>query len=237
LIEIFDQVFIPPATNDSGLALGAGAYVEWLKGNKIKRHLPYLNNWQLDTQPVIDDSTDLQRIAQMLLEHKVLGVCNGYGEAGPRALGNRSIIALPDDKSLAKIISQQKKGREWYRPIAPIMLESVARQVTGKSKLPEISKYMLVSFKILPQFYGKLKGVIHTDGTSRIQVLFSRQDNPFMWDLLQYLYERYKVLGLINTSFNAKGKPIVHFERQATDQARQMHLDGLIVNGRLYENY
>ncbi len=237
LVEMFDEVFIPPATNDAGLSLGAGAYVGWLKGYETERQLPYLNNWGLNCPQVIDRGDDIPRIARLLLDGKILGICNGWGEAGPRALGNRSIIALPGSKELARRVSEQKKGREWYRPVAPVMLADVAREVTGRAELPLISKFMLVSFKILPQFYGKLKGVVHADGTARIQVLFERTDNPFLWDLLKYLYENYKIPGLINTSFNAKGKPIVHFEDQAVEQARQMQLDALIINGKLYEEF
>ncbi len=229
--KIFRNVFIPPATGDSGLSIGAGAYMEWLDGNGVKRHLPYLNNWNLNCTQVIDRQQDIPVIAQFLLEKKIIAVCNGFGEAGPRALGNRSIIALPDSKSLAKVISVQKKGREWYRPIAPVMLKQVAQQVTGLDELPGISRYMLVNFKILPVFRKQLAGVVHIDGTSRIQVLFERRENPFLWDLLEYMYKNYGVLGLVNTSFNAKGKPIVHYQAQAIEQAQQMQLDGLVING------
>ncbi len=233
--KIFKDIFIPPATNDSGLSIGAGAFIEWKKGHEIQQHLPYLNNWELKSGPVIDNNEDIPEIAELLLENKVLGIFNGYGEAGPRALGNRSIIALPDNKALAKIVSQIKKEREWYRPVAPVMLEETAKKVTGLEHLPVMSQYMLTGLKILPQYYSKLKGVIHKDGTSRIQVLFDRRQNPFLWDLLEYLYKKHDIYGLINTSFNAKGKPIVHFEHQAIGQARQMSLDGIIINGKLHK--
>ncbi len=229
--KIFKNIYIPPATGDSGLSIGAGAYMEWLDGIEIKRHLPYLNNWDLYCPQVIERQNDIEKIASFLLENKIIGICNGYGEAGPRALGNRSIIALPNSKGLAKIISQQKKGREWYRPIAPVMLKEAAQKVTGIENLPEISRYMLVNFEILPEYRKLLSGVVHIDGTSRIQVLFERRENPFLWDLLDFLYKKYGVLGLVNTSFNAKSKPIVHFESQAMEQARQMQLDGVIING------
>ncbi len=232
--SMFKDVFIPPCTNDSGLSLGAAAYMEWLDGVEVQEHLPYLNNWELDCEQVVDDSTDIPKIARFLMEGKVIGICNGFGEVGPRALGNRSIVALPHSKSLSRLISQKMKGREWYRPLAPVMLYHVAQQVIGQQNFPLISRYMLINFKILPQFYDKLAGVVHVDGTARVQVLFNREDNPFLWDLLTYLY-KYGVLGLINTSFNFRGKPIVHFESQAYEQAREMNLDGLVINGRFYQ--
>ncbi len=231
--RLFKAVFIPPATGDSGLSLGAGAFIEWQKGNEIKKHLPYLNNWALSCPQVISKSQDIEKISSLLLNEKIIGVCNGWGEAGPRALGNRSIIALPHSRSLAQRISQNMKGREWYRPIAPIMLYPQAQQITGIKNIPEIARYMLVNFPVLVQWQDKLKGVVHADSTARIQVLFSRDDNPFMWDLLSLLWDKYQVPALINTSFNSRGKPIVHTIEDAHNEAMTMKLDGLVVNGRL----
>ncbi len=231
--RLFKDVFVPPATGDSGLSLGAGAFYEWKKGNTIQPHLPYLNNWGLDYPQIIDDQRDIVRTASLIIEGKVIGVCNGWGEAGPRALGNRSIIALPHSKQLAQYVSQRIKGREWYRPIAPIMRVSEAREITGIEDLPQLSRYMLVNFPIRQQWRNKLKGVVHADGTARVQVLFNRSDNPFMWDLLTVMKEKYDVPALINTSFNSRGKPIVHTREDAHKQAAEMGLNALIINGRL----
>ncbi len=233
---LFENIYIPPAPGDSGLSLGAGAFVEWSKGNEIKQHLPYLNNWGLDNPQVIDYTHDIERIATLLMDEKVIGVCNGWGEAGPRALGNRSIIALPHSRRLARRVSQEMKGREWYRPIAPIMLSTEAQKVTGIKHLPEIARYMLINFKVLPQWHDRLKGVIHADGTARIQVLMAREENPFMWDLLTFLRDKYQVPALINTSFNSRGKPIVHTARDAIQEAKIMGLDALVIDGQLVES-
>ncbi len=230
---LFDNVFIPPATGDSGLSLGAGAFIEWSKGNEVKKHLPYLNNWGLDCPQVIDDPHDIARIASLLMDDKVIGICNGWGEAGPRALGNRSIIALPHSRKLSRRVSEEMKGREWYRPVAPIMLASEAQKVTGIEHLPELARYMLINFKVLPQWRDRLRGIVHADGTARIQVLFRRGENPFMWDLLTLVRDKYGVPALINTSFNSRGKPIVHTPGDALTDAGAMGLDALVINGRL----
>jgi len=231
---LFKDIFIPPVPGDSGLSLGAAAFLAYKKfGQVLKVEYPYLMHYGLN-QPQIIETGDIEKAAKSIIEKKVLGIYNGWTEAGPRALGNRSIIAVPNDKGLAKKISMKMKGREWYRPLAPVMLLENAKMVTGLEQIPVIAKYMLMNFKILSQYRDKLRGVIHADGTSRIQVLFSRKDNPFLWDLLTYLNEKYNILALINTSFNAKGKPIVHFELQAIEQAKQMQLDGLIINGKYY---
>ncbi len=233
--QMFEQVFIPPCPGDSGLSVGAGAYVNWqVFGRYMDKHSPYLCNWQLEGPEVVDFSDDIEQIAQMLLDKKILAIYNGFSEIGPRALGNRSIIALPNDKGLSKTISMHMKGREWYRPLAPIMLYFSAQEVTGRKHIPVLARYMLMNFKILPHYYDRLRGVVHADGTSRIQVLFEREDNPFMWDLLMFMKKKYGVLALINTSFNSKGRPIVHTLEQAQEQANQMQLDGLVIQGKLH---
>ena len=231
--KIFKDIFIPPAPGDSGLSLGAAAFIEWKKGNEIKPHLPYLNNWELENKQVIENSKDLDKIASLIYEGKVIGICNGWGEIGPRALGNRSIIALTHDRKLAQYISQKLKGREWYRPIAPIMLESEAKNITGIENIPLISRFMLMNFKILRKWQEKLMGTVHIDATARIQTLFKRQDNPFMWDLLTLLKRKYNIPALINTSFNAKGKPIVHSVDDAIKQAKEMNLEFIVIDGKL----
>ena len=231
----FEEIFIPPCCNDSGLSIGAAAFLEWKKGNSISIHSPYLNNVGLrNTSSSYNDET-IAKTAELLLEQKIIGVCNGYGETGPRALGNRSIIALPNSKKLAEKVSIDCKRREWYRPVAPVMLKKVAELVTGKT-IPSLAKYMLMDFFILPEYREKLSGVIHNSGTARIQIITSKPENPFLYDLLTYLYEKFNILGLINTSFNRQGEPIVHTEEDALKSAKQMGLDAVIINNTLVNN-
>ncbi len=230
---LFKDVYIPPATNDSGLSLGAAAYLNWKQGAKIKIHSPYLNNVATDLYPAAGYSAELIReVARVIMEGKVVGVARGAGEAGPRALGNRSIIARPDDKLLADKVSQVHKRREWYRPIAPVMLKELADRVTGKN-VHHLTRFMLLDYDILPEFQPYLEGVTHVNGTSRIQALFRREENPFIWDLLSYLWKNYGLYGLINTSFNVKGEPIVHTSDDALASAKNMHLDYVIIQNEL----
>ncbi len=230
---LFKDVFIPPATNDSGLSLGAAAYLGWSQGQEIKPHQPYLNNVATDLRPNDNYSKQLiVKVANLIMQGKVIGIARGWGEAGPRALGNRSIIARPDKKELAQKVSMTHKRREWYRPIAPIMLKSLADTVTGKN-VHHLARFMLLQYKILPQYSSQLEGVIHIDGTSRIQILTQRQENPFMWDLLQYLWKEHKLYGLINTSFNIRGEPIVHTSHDALQSARKMQLDAVVIGNEL----
>ncbi len=228
---LFDDVFIPPCTEDSGLSLGAAALFEWHKHGKLASHSPYLNNWQLNDANCTFSNDDLEQCAQALVNNKVIAVCNDAGEIGPRALGNRSILALANSKALADKVSMTHKKREWYRPVAPIMLERNAKYFTGRSNINHLAKYMLLDFDIAPDKQKEIEGVVHVDGTSRIQTV-NREDNAYIFALLSLLDEKYNVKALINTSFNVRGEPIVHSTEGAVQSAKNMQLDGVVLNGK-----
>lgn len=232
--NLFKDVFIPPCCNDSGLSLGAAAFLEWKKGNDIRIHLPYLCNIGLPNQKTADISNGLiKQTAEILLNGGIIGICNGNAEVGPRALGNRSLLALANNKEIARKLSMDVKKREWYRPVAPIMLDEVAKQVTVQP-MHHLAKYMLLDFNVKPEFQNDLAGGIHANQTARIQTITSESDNPFMFRLLYYLHKNHNIPALINTSFNAQGEPIVHTPEQAMQSAKRMNLQGVIINNQLY---
>lgn len=230
----FKEVYIPPPCNDSGLSLGAAAFLNWYKGKNITLHHPYLNNIGIATSYTYTPEL-IKKTAQLIVDGAIIGICNGAGEAGPRALGNRSIIARADSKKIAQKVSMQCKGREWFRPVAPIMLARNAKRVSDQKEMHPLSKYMLLDFEILASYQYALAGVIHQNNTARIQSIFERGDNPFMYDLLDYLEKNHQQLALINTSFNKKGMPIVHNPQDAFNAAKEMNLDALIINGVLHQ--
>ena len=230
--NLFKDIFIPPCTNDSGLAIGAGAYLELLKGHDIEHHNVFLNNFKLNSK-IEYNLDEIKEIAKLLVNNKIIGICNGYGEAGPRALGNRSILALANSKKIAVKVSQQIKHREWYRPLAPVMLELNAKKFTGLSNIHHLSKYMLLEFDILPEYRAEIEGAVHKDNSARIQTIFKKEDNPFLYDLLSYLDYKYKIKALINTSFNGNNEPMVHTPNDAINSLKKMKLDGLVVNGKI----
>lgn len=233
---MFRNVYIAPCCNDSGLSIGAAALLERQKGNKIKIHSPYLNgikNEKLIIKNV--DNETIKQTADIILNGGIIGICNGNGEAGPRALGNRSLIALPNDKQISQKLSMTVKKREWYRPVAPIMLKNIAEKVTVQNVNP-LAKFMLSDFEIKHEFDKDLCGVIHANQTARIQTLESENDNPFMFALLTYLYENHGIMALINTSFNAQGEPIVHTVEDALASAKRMNLDAVVINEQLKVN-
>jgi len=229
--NLFKDVFIPPACNDSGLSLGAAAFLNWKKNNPIEQHTAYLN-FEKKQSPISFSNNTITEVAKRIIAGQIIGICNKEGEAGPRALGNRSIVARLDNKAIAKKVSMNCKGREWFRPIAPIMLERYAKQVTGLKSIHHLSKFMLLDFPILEKYNAQLSGVIHKNNTARIQTIFSRQENPFMHDLLDYLAQHHHQLGLINTSFNYQGEPIVQTKEEAFLAAQKMQLNGVVLDGK-----
>lgn len=229
----FKDVFIPPCCNDAGLAIGAAAFFEWSKKKKITLHSPYLNNWGIEHYQTSYNEETIKAVADCLLKKQVIGVCNHYAEIGPRALGNRSILSLASDKKLAQKVSTTHKQREWYRPVAPVMLEKNAQYFTGKTKIHHLSKYMLLDFPILADKQKELSGAVHTNGTARIQTIFDKAENPFLFDLLSYLDKQHQIKALINTSFNSKDEPIVHTTQEAIKSANKMKLDAVVLNGKL----
>lgn len=232
--NLFKDVFISPCCNDSGLSIGGASFLEWKKNEKIQHHSPYQNNFSL---PKIEYNTDIElvnHIAKLLSENKIIAVSNNYAECGPRALGNRSILCLANNKELSQKVSMNIKKREWFRPVAPIMLEKNTKYFTEKNNIHHLSKLMLLDFKIPKHKQGELIGAVHANGTSRIQTIFSRNDNKFIYDLLTVLDEKYNIKALINTSFNIAGKPIVHTKEQSIKSAKEMNIDGLVLNYKFY---
>ncbi|OJJ22984.1 hypothetical protein BKI52_01120 [marine bacterium AO1-C] len=229
----FKEVYIPPCCNDSGLSIGGAAFLEWKKQNKPILHSPYLNNVGASSPTSPPTNKVIAQLAKVIIQNKIIGICQGAAEVGPRALGNRSIVALPNSKALAKKVSEDCKKREWYRPVAPVMLARNTQLVTGIEKLSHLADYMLMDFEILPQYREALAGVVHINGTARIQVIRERTQNPLMFDLLTYLDEHHGILALINTSFNAQEEPIVHTPDQALASGQTMGLDGVFLNEKL----
>ena len=229
--RLFNQIVIPPCTSDCGLSLGAAAWVEYIDYGAVEIASLFLNRFDL---PALAKKRlfDIGEIAEFLQNGNVLGLYQGAGEIGPRALGHRSIIARADDIPLRIRVSETIKKREWYRPVAPIVLEEIAREVfvedVGESNLP---KYMLGAYTVRKECEQFFSGVIHADCTVRAQVITSGDsENRLLFELLSVMRERYGTMGLINTSLNEKGRPIVHYPEDAYRISKEIGLDGVIID-------
>ena len=229
----FRQVFIPPPASDAGLALGAAAWVEFLDHGPLRLHGPFLNRFDVpDNDDVV---VDVEQVAALLTGGRVVGICTGAAEIGPRALGHRSLLARADDVILRRRLSEGIKKREWYRPLAPILCEEAARVVIGDvAAAAPISRYMLGAWPVADAYREAFKGVMHADGTIRAQVVRADdEDNRYLHGLLLCLWEDHGLPGVINTSFNPRGKPILHRHEDALPMARSMGLDALVLPDRL----
>ncbi|MER9275562.1 carbamoyltransferase C-terminal domain-containing protein [Mesorhizobium sp. M0643] len=229
--NLFSDVFIPPCTSDTGSAIGTAVdAMRHFTGNaKIK--------WNVYSgQPFIDDEIDRTglevhpldhgEVASALLSDKVIGWVQGNCEIGPRALGNRSILAAPFSKATHERLNRIK-NREGFRPIAPVCLEE---DVALHFDLARPSPYMLLFQKVLD---SRLKAVTHADGTARAQTV-SRKQNPQLFQLLTSFKAKSGVGVLCNTSLNFNGTGFINRASDLLTYARAAGLDGFVINDAFY---
>jgi carbamoyltransferase len=208
--KYFDRVWIMPAPGDSGSSIGA---VLAHKKTHIEWNGPYLG-YDMGYTASNED------IVAHLLEHKMCGIARGRAEFGPRALGNRSLIADPRGSEI-KVAINQIKHREQFRPFAPAILEEFANQYF---KMPtESTTYMQYISPCLKS--ESFPAIVHLDNTSRVQTV-NKTDNPQFRELLELWYAKTGCPMLLNTSLNIKGKPMVN---DAVDSADWTQLHGLPV--------
>jgi len=202
--KYFDQVWIMPAPGDSGSSIGAvlahkKTHIEWAG--------PYLGY-------DMGYTTSNEDIVAHLLKHKMCGLARGRAEFGPRALGNRSLIADPRGSEI-KVAINQIKHREQFRPFAPAILEEFANQYF---KMPtESTTYMQYISPCLKS--ESFPAIVHLDNTSRVQTV-NKTDNPQFRALLELWYAKTGCPMLLNTSLNIKGKPMVNDAADAADWTR-----------------
>jgi carbamoyltransferase len=218
----FENVWIQPAAGDDGIAIGCAlyGYIEILKQprNFVMNHA-YVGKKYSDRE--VDDASQrlLTRIqttqvksdnicrdtAKLLADQKVIGWFQDRSEFGPRALGNRSLIADPRKPEMKDILNSRVKHRQPFRPFAPIVLYERAKEVFEGE---EDSPFMLIAKNVRPEWRDKIPAIVHVDGTARVQTV--REDtNPMLYRLLKEFEALTGVPVLINTSFNVKGEPIV----------------------------
>ena len=196
---LFDDMWIPTAPTDAGSSLGCAAYSygKATGNDRINWTDPYLGydiNRDINPKTVVDH----------LLKHTYCGIANGRAEFGPRALGNRSLIA--DVRFDVKDTVNAIKHRQEYRPFAPAILEEFADQYFEGP----MSEYMQYTANALHDY----KSVTHIDGTARVQIVRKDCKSVFRKVIEEY-YERTGVPMLLNTSLNIRGKPMVNDERDA----------------------
>ena len=271
-MQIVDKIFIQPASGDSGGALGAalaGNYIYFNRERNIDHSSkdamknaylgPSFSNSDIDRllkkhqavgrkYPSVEEINKI--VAGYLQEGKVIGYVSGRMEFGPRALGNRSILASPLIADMQKTINLKIKFREGFRPFAAILAEN---EVAEYFDYNTVSPYMLLVHHInkayckeLPENYQDLSmeeklntiksvfpAITHVDMSCRIQSLHP-SDHPELWSLLQAFKDLTGYAMLINTSFNIRGEPIVCTPEEAYAGMMRTNMDALVMNNYLF---
>lgn len=194
LLDMFDSVWIMPNPGDAGSSLGAAAA---LYGQHVNWTTPYLGH-------NISGEFPIKQALDDLLNNQITAVASGRAEFGPRALGNRSILADPRYPEIQGIVNKIKQ-REPFRPFAPVVMEEYAHEWFDMNV--DSSPYMQYTFKCKRP--NIIPSVVHVDGTSRVQTV-NKLQHPQLWELLKLFYEETGVPVLLNTSLNIKGQPLLN---------------------------
>ncbi len=243
----FEDIWVQPAANDSGTAIGAAQYV-------MHHVLDQPRTWTMThayTGPVYDeqacvnalkeagflgnstrydDSALYAYVAERLTEGAVVGWYQGRAELGPRALGNRSIVCDARRPDMKDILNARIKHREPFRPFAPSVL---AEHAGDWFEDAYESPYMLMAFKVRADKLGQIPAVTHEDGTARVQTV-SADTNPRYYGLIKAFGERTGVPMVLNTSFN-ENEPIVCSPAEATDCFARTDMDVLVLGNHVVD--
>lgn len=239
----FKRFFVQPAAGDAGCSLGAAMMV-W--NQKLGRQRSFVMDhayWgpgftndecraALDEAGLkyetLNDDVLLPRLAKMIAEGAIIGWFNGRMELGPRALGARSFVADPRRADMREILNHKVKLREWFRPLAPSILEEHAPEVFG---VEHHDPFMITVIGVAEEYRSKIPAVVHVDGTARPQMVSSKT-NPRYWRLID---EFLKITGIplvLNTSFNVQ-EPIVCTPHDAVNTFKNANFDALVLENNL----
>jgi carbamoyltransferase len=235
----FQEVYIQAAAHDAGTSIGAALYVSHQVLNRprsfVMRHVYYgpeyteseirkeLDDAGVQYHPLAQEEL-VDQTARHIADGKIVGWFQGRSEFGPRALGNRSILADPRRHDMKDILNQRIKFREPFRPFCP----SVLAEATGEFFETDYpSPFMVQAYRIKPQQRGRIPAVTHQDGTGRLQTV-EKEVNPLYWNLLKRFGDLTGVPILVNTSFN-ENEPIVNTPREALDCFLRTNMDALVM--------
>ena len=239
----FKNFFVHPAAGDAGCSLGAAYYV-WhqILGNPRQYVMnnaywgPKFSNEEcqkaLDAAGLkyetLPDEELLPRLAKMISEGAIIGWFNGRSEWGPRALGARSFLADPRRADMREILNHKVKLREWFRPLAPSMLEEYGKEIFG---VEHHDPFMITVIQVSEEWKKKIPAVVHVDGTARPQMV-SREVNPRYWNLINEFRKLTGIPLLLNTSFNIQ-EPIVCTPENAINTFHNSNFDALVLENNL----
>jgi carbamoyltransferase len=236
-----DAFFVQPAAGDDGAALGAALALMPVAERSIgnKQFDPYLGqSWSRDEIEATLKKSGLnfkymgyddirQSAATALNAGSVIAWFCGRTEHGPRALGNRSILAHPGWPGIKDTINEKIKFRELFRPFAPAVLEEHASEYFIFEKT-DLCYYMLQTAVVIEEQRKKLSGVVHKDGTARIQLVNDNLNSQF-YQLIKAFQQQSQLPCLLNTSFNTSGQPLINDPTTAVETFKRTQLDALFI--------
>ena len=220
----YDSVWVQPAAGDAGTALGSALHVAAQEGDAIRPMAGvdlgrgwseeeiegWLRTAQIDYERPADVAAE---VAECLAADGVVAWFQGRSEFGPRALGHRSLLAHPGRSANLERLNDVK-GREQFRPVAPMVLAERAGEIFSRGPLP--SPYMLFVHDVAPEWRERIPAVVHVDGTARVQTV-DRAEEPLVARMLEVFEQRTGLPVVINTSLNTAGRPMVDDPRDALE--------------------
>lgn len=249
----FENIHIPPSPGDAGSAVGCAQYayfshfnnpriIEQINSTRIIQNVylgPSYSNEEikdfLESNNVqyqyFERNSLLEKTAKLIADGNVVGWYQGRMEWGPRALGNRSILADPRRSDMKDILNAKIKHRESFRPFAPSILEE---HVSEYFDIDMPSPYMLMVAPVKKP--EKIPAVTHVDGTGRLQTV-SKESNKLYYDLISEFYKISDVPVIINTSMNVRGEPIVNTPEQAYVMLVKTNMDYLVMGNYLISRH
>lgn len=247
--RLFRNIFVQPAAGDDGAALGAALHVHrersrWDKPGRMG--LPFWGPEFTETEirETLKDCKDLVSfrrlislvdVAARLAAGEIAGWFHGRMEFGPRALGNRSILADPQDPGMRDRVNALVKKREAFRPFAPVVTREAAHVFFElEPGHEETFENMLFTTRVRHPYRAKLPATTHVDGSARVQCV-AQEQHPRLWALLTAFAELSEMPILLNTSFNVGGQPIVCTPREAVETFIDAGLDLLVIGDFLVE--
>jgi carbamoyltransferase len=240
----FEEIFIQPACGDSGAAMGGALYVYhcllarprkfilktayWGKEYSAEEIKAFLVSSRIQYQYFHNEEELINAVAGAIAAQKVVGWFQGRFEWGPRALGNRSILADPRNPAMKDIINIKIKFREPFRPFAPSVLSDKTETLfeLGKFRDQEPLKFMLYTLPVKKD--GLIPAATHVDGSCRLQIV-DNGSNPLFFRLIEKFYQLTGVPALLNTSFNLKSEPIVNTPENAYRTFLNSGMDMLVL--------
>jgi len=232
----FDQVWVQPAAGDAGTALGGALHVAAGAGDPVGP-MPgadlgrgwtdaEVETWLTTAKVPYERPADIaDAVAELLADNGIVAWFQGRSEYGPRALGHRSLLAHPGFPANLERMNDVK-GREQFRPVAPMVLAERARDIFGRGPVP--SPYMLFVHDVAASWRERIPAVVHVDGTARIQSV-DRADEPLVARMLERFEARTGLPVVVNTSLNTAGRPMVDDPRDALECFGSAPVDALAI--------